>query len=186
MHFDLKKSNLVFSKTMEDLCAPHPVPQSLAGLHIDISDYPNLMMDIAETIGTDVNAEVASEMQYKCLYYSAYISEKLRDISKWALVTKCARDEMKGDLMNNINGKCPGAGLEKSESAKERVASLNPQLRIAVYEREMAKAIVEYFTRLYEGLMKAHYAFKATVERETQARKSQTNDNMLNDLPETI
>jgi hypothetical protein len=185
LHFDLKVSTLVFSKTIEELCAPNPPPQSLVGLRIDISDYPKLMSEIRDMVGADINADLADEMSLKCWYYGMYISQALKDVEWWGAVAKENRDNLKSDLVNNVNGKCPQAGLEKSDTAKERVASLNPQLRIARYDRETAKVVMAYFSRLYEGLMKAHYAFRAIVERETQARKSQPNSELPNDIPET-
>lgn len=185
MHFDLKKSSIVFTKTVEQLCAPDPVPQSLLKLGIDITDYPNLMQDIIEMVGSDVNADLASEMSLKCHIYASYISAVLARIEEWSGLVRADRENLKADLMNNVGGCCPQAGLEKSDTAKERVAWLNPKLRILADDRVMAKAIAEYFKRMYDGLVRAHYIYKAIVERETQARKSQPNDNMPNDIPET-
>ena len=185
MHLDMKASKVVFNKTVEELCAPYPPPQSIVGLHIDITDYPKFMQEIIGMVGSDVNAELASEMSLKCHIYASYIGELLTRIQIWSGVTRKMREEKRMDLMNNVGQSCPQAGLEKSDTAKERVASLNPQLRILVGDRAMAKVIEEDFKRKYDGLVRAHYIFKAIVERETQARKSQPNSELPSDIPES-
>jgi len=180
MQFDLKTSQVVFRKSVEDLCAPNPVPVSLNGLKIDITDYPKMMQEIIGMVGSDVNAELASEMSLKCHIYASYIGELLTRLEVWGGVLRKQREDLFSDLTNNTNNMCPGVVGEKSEAGKGRVASLNPQYRILVGDRQTAKVVIEDFQRKYDGLVRAHYMFKAIVERETQARKSQPNDNLPN------